>query len=91
MQTGVSDLKYLDIRLGAVAVLFATPLMADTPPPAGALPLSDVISGIEASADVQWIDEVEWDDDGYWEVEYYLTDGSKVSVKLDPMTGEPRS
>lgn len=64
--------------------------MADTPPPANSLPLSEVIAMIEATNDVRYFDEVEWDDDGYWEVEFVRADGAEVSIKLDPLTGAPR-
>ena len=30
------------------------------------------------------------DEKGYWEADYIRKDGSKVEVKLDPVTGEPR-
>ena len=68
-------------------------LAADTPPPAGAMKLSAVLAALEARVGDQLthIDEADWDDDGYWEVEYRGTDGAEVKVKLDPMTGEPRS
>lgn len=65
-------------------------VMADTPPPASALPLSQIIAQIEANNDVAYFDEIEWDDDGYWEVEYIRPDGAKVSMILDPLTGAPR-
>lgn len=76
----------LMLSLGASASAAA----ADTPPPEGALPLSQILATLEASADIRWIDEVDWDSDGYWEVEYHTTDGREVEVQLDPMTGEPR-
>lgn len=78
------------LPLAAALALMAGAAAADTPPPEGALPLSQVIAALEAADEVHWIDEVEWDDDGYWEVEYYTRDGRKVEVRLDPMTGEPR-
>ena len=77
-----------------VAALFpATVMAADTPPPADAMKLSAVITALEERVGDQlgYIDEVEWDDDGYWEIEYKGTDGASTEVKLDPVTGEPRS
>lgn len=62
---------------------------ADSPPPKQALPLSEIVTKLESRYDIAWIDEIEWDDDGYWEVEFYARDGSKVEVKIDPVTGQP--
>ncbi|MBQ2261599.1 MAG: PepSY domain-containing protein [Loktanella sp.] len=74
---------------GAVAaVLTATPLLADMPPPDNALPLSEIVAMIEQSDDIRWIDEIDWDDDGYWEVEYYTVDNRRVSAKIDPVSGQ---
>lgn len=67
--------------------------VADTPPPAGAMKLSAVLAALEASVGntFAYVDEADWDDDGYWEVEYHTTDGKKIEVKLDPLTGQPRT
>lgn len=81
----------LALALGLGGALLALPVRADgPPPPANALPLSQVIALIEAEGGIAYIDEVEWDEDGYWEVEYITTDGRKVEVELDPVTGLPR-
>ena len=53
--------------------------LADTPPPQGAKPLTELLQGIERSADFGYIDEVEWDDSAY-EVEYYTKAGGKKKV-----------
>ncbi len=72
-----------------IALMLGTGIAAaDTPPPADALPLSEIIASVEAAHDVAWIDEVDWDDDGYWEVEVYLASGGKLELRLDPLTGE---
>jgi hypothetical protein len=71
--------------------LSAAPALSDRTPPAKALPLSAIITTLEARYDIRFIDEIEWDDAGYWEVEFFTHDGSKISLKLDPVTGEPRS
>lgn len=71
--------------------LSAAPALADQVPPANALPLSAIVSALEENYDIQFIDEIDWDDDGYWEVELYTNDGAKVGLKLDPVTGEPRT
>jgi len=85
-----------EMRLFAAAVLAALiPVagMADAPPPQGAMKLSAVLAALETSVGdkLAYIDEADWDDDGYWEIEYYTTDNQKVKVKLDPMSGQPRS
>jgi len=72
------------------APALTAPALADTPPPAGSLPLSQVIALIESREDVHWIDEVEWDDDGYWEIEYHSRDGRRRKVRIDPLTGAVR-
>lgn len=59
-------------------------------PPSDAMPLSEIIATIESQADFAHVDEIEWDDDGHWDVEYYRTDGSKVSVEIDPVSGQAR-
>lgn len=69
---------------------FAGVAVADTPPPADALPLSGILAQVEADNDLRYIEEVEWDDDGYWEVEFIREDGGKVKLKIDPLTGTPR-
>lgn len=74
----------------AALILAAAPLAADTPPPDGALPLSRILSLVEASDSIRWIDEVDWDDDGYWEVEYITAEGRKVEIRVDPLSGEIR-
>lgn len=81
------------MRLFAVPAAFmmlATAAAADMPPPAGALPLSEVLAKLEAANQIQYVDDVDWDDDGYWDVEFISADGAKVKVKLDPLTGDPR-
>lgn len=70
-----------------IAMAFATPSMAR--PPDNALPLSQILSDLEASENLHYFDEIEWDSDGYWEVEYYRPDGAKVKIKIDPLTGQP--
>jgi uncharacterized membrane protein YkoI len=83
-------LRKLTLSLTAALLMAGAPALAQSTPPEGALPLSQVIAQIEAMEGVRFIDEVDWDDDGYWEVEYVMTDGRKVEVRLDPMTGQPR-
>ncbi|MGP9789688.1 PepSY domain-containing protein [Roseinatronobacter sp. NSM] len=68
----------------------AAPALADRQPPAQALPLSEIVTELEHRFDIAWIDEIEWDDDGYWEVELYARDGSKIDLKIDPVTGALR-
>jgi hypothetical protein len=61
---------------------------ADTPPPAGAQPLSAILAIVEAAHDVAYVDEVDWDDDGYLEIELYLASGAMLDLRVDPVTGE---
>lgn len=71
-----------------VALAFsAAPALADRTPPADALPLSAIVTALETQYEIEFIDEIEWDDDGHWEVEFYTTDGAKVELKIDPVTG----
>lgn len=72
--------------VGAFAL--AQPVLAE--PPADARPLSEIVTALEDADDVSHFDEIEWDDDGYWEIEYVRGDGSRVEVKIDPVSGEPR-
>jgi hypothetical protein len=59
-------------------------------PPADAKPLSEIISSLEAQDGFGHIEDVEWDSAGYWEIEYRRTDGSKIEVDVDPVSGEAR-
>lgn len=72
----------------SVLGLLAVGQPASAAPPADAKPLSEIIETLEANTDVAHVADVEWDDKGYWEVDYVRKDGSKVEVKLDPVTGE---
>ncbi|MBC8717489.1 PepSY domain-containing protein [Ochrobactrum sp. Marseille-Q0166] len=71
----------------AAAFLTATSVSAFATAPEGAK-LSDIIAKIEQTADLQYIDEVDWNDRGYYEIEYFLKNGAKVEIKIDPKTGE---
>lgn len=73
------------------ALIMAAPSLAlAAPPPPDAKPLSEIIRSIEAQGDVRYFDEIEWDDNGYWEIEYLRADGSKVKIRVDPVTGQRR-
>ncbi|MFD1791003.1 PepSY domain-containing protein [Ochrobactrum teleogrylli] len=50
--------------------------------------LSEIISKIEQTSDVSYVDEVDWNDRGYYEIEYFMKNGAKVEIKIDPKTGE---
>jgi hypothetical protein len=63
--------------------------LADTPPPQGAKPLTELLQGIEKSTDFGYIDEVEWDN-GLYEVEYFTKAGAKKKVYIDPISGNQR-
>lgn len=68
----------------------ALPAWADPPPP-DAQPLSRIIQTLEQQRDVAYFDEVEWDDDdGHWEIEYVASDGAKVEIEVDPVSGQVR-
>ncbi|MEJ5079830.1 PepSY domain-containing protein [Ochrobactrum sp. MYb379] len=71
----------------AAILLTATSASAFAAAPEGAK-LSEIISKIEQQADVQYIDEVDWNDRGYYEIEYFMKNGAKVEIKIDPNTGE---
>ena len=73
----------------AVPLLLAAPAFAQSLPPQGAQPLSQVIAGVEKTEPVRAFTEVEWDDDGYWDIEFVNQDNRRASIRIDPMTGEP--
>lgn len=50
--------------------------------------LSQILEQIEQSADFSYIDEIDWDNRGYYEIEYFLKNGAKVEVRIDPKTGD---
>lgn len=79
------------LSLIALAALFVpAPLLAQDRPPQNAMPLSQVVSGLETDlgTDLSHISEVSWDDDGYWEVEYQTRDNREVDIKVDPVSGD---
>ncbi|CAM3333840.1 PepSY domain-containing protein [Paracoccus nototheniae] len=59
-------------------------------PPADAMPLSEIVAGIETdlAAELGYIEDVQWDDDGYYEVEYRTQDNREVEMRVDPVTGD---
>ncbi|WP_248309931.1 PepSY domain-containing protein [Bosea sp. WAO] len=75
---------------GALLALALAVGPAAAAPPQNAKPLSQIVAGIEGVSGFASIKEVEWDNDGYWEIEYLKADGSRVEVKIDPVTGSPR-
>jgi hypothetical protein len=77
--------------LAAASVAAATSAAWADPPPPDAQPLSRILQALEQQGDVAWFDEIEWDDDGYWEIEYLDQRGAKVEIKVDPVSGQPRS
>ena len=51
--------------------------------------MTDLLQGIERSADFGYFDEVEWDD-GFYEVEYYTKTGTKKKIYIDPVSGNQK-
>ena len=76
------------IATALVSIAFAAPAFAQPAP--DAMPLSEILAGIEAEEGFGYFDEIDWDSDGYWEVEYYRADGAKVEVDIDPVSGQAR-
>lgn len=73
----------------ASAVLAASTVAAFAVTPEGHK-LSEIIAKIEQNADVQYIKEVEWSRRrGTYKIEYMRKDGAKVTIRIDPKTGEP--
>lgn len=71
----------------ASAILAATSLSAHAAAPTGTK-LSEIIAKIEQTPDFHYVDEVDWSDRGHYEIEYYLKNGTKVEVRIDPTTGK---
>lgn len=71
----------------ASALLILAPLNAYAAPPEGTK-LSEIIAKVEQTADVEYVDEVDWNDRGYYEIEYFMKNGAKAEIKIDPKTGE---
>ena len=63
-------------------------LAQESPPLQGARPLSDLLATIEKSGDFRNFDEIEWEH-GVYEVEYYTKAGAKMTVRIDPVSGNP--
>lgn len=81
--------KALGFAALGLALALAAPASAQRVPPQGALPLSQIIAGVEKAQPVSSFREVEWDDDGYWDIEFINTQNRSDSIRIDPMTGEP--
>lgn len=84
----------MTIRIIALAALVAAPtaLVAQEIPPAGAMPLSQLVTKLETdlAAELGHITDISWDDDGYWEVEYHNAENREVEIRVDPATGNVR-
>jgi hypothetical protein len=76
--------------LAGLIALAAPVAFAQDRPPATALPLSQIVTNLEAQG-AQAFAEIDWDDDGYWEVEYWNAEGNRVEIRIDPVSGQPRS
>ncbi|MGZ3216149.1 PepSY domain-containing protein [Paracoccus sp. T5] len=80
------------LRSLATLGLILSPVIASAQdaPPAGAMPLSEILAKAEADlgGDLGHFSEIEWDDDGYYDVEYHNAEDREVSLRLDPMTGD---
>ena len=72
-----------------LTAMTALPALADSPPPADAKALSELLQTVEQEAGFAYVDEIEWDD-GLYEIEYYTDDGATKEVKIDPVSGETR-
>lgn len=60
----------------------------DDVPPAGSLPLSHILNGVERAHAPARVTDVEFDDD-HWEIE--LHDGDReIELKINPRTGQPK-
>ena len=83
----------MTLRMMAAMALITAPtaLLAQDMPPADAMPLSEILAGIEADlgAELGHVDEVDWDDDGYYDIEYRTADNREVRVRIDPVSGQP--
>lgn len=83
----------MTLRMMAAMALITAPtaLLAQDMPPADAMPLSEILAGIEADlgAELGHFDEVDWDDDGYYDIEYRTADNREVRVRIDPVSGQP--
>lgn len=73
----------------ALALGFAAPALADPPPPADAMPLSQILETLEQESGFSHFEDIEWDD-GVWEIEYRSDDNREVRVDIDPVSGEAR-
>lgn len=81
-------MKKLVAPAALLLVLSTAPAALASPPPADALPLSEILRMVEQREDIAYFDEVEWDDDGYWEIEFVTPGGTKSKIRVDPLNGE---
>lgn len=77
----------LPAALLLVGLGFGAPVSAE--PPAGALPLSEVLRSLEDQGLVTYFIEVKWDEAGFWDLRYIDEAGEPAEVRLDPRTALP--
>lgn len=73
----------------AAAFVIIAPLSVHAAPPQGTK-LADIIAKVEQTPEIDYVDEVDWNDRGYYEIEYYMKNGAKAEIKIDPKTGETK-
>ncbi len=77
----------LPAALFFISTTLAIPAFAE--PPAGSLPLSEVLRSLEDQGLVSYFLEVQWDEEGYWDLRYIDAAGDPVEARLDPRTALP--
>ena len=50
--------------------------------------LSEIITKIEQSADVEYVLEADWNRRGFYKIDYMMKNGAKATIRIDPKTGE---
>lgn len=75
--------------MALTASIPTVPVLADQPPLAGAMPLSEIIAKLEQRSDFAYVREIDLDD-GFYEVEFRTKDGRDIQLTIDPRSGTPR-
>jgi hypothetical protein len=78
----------------ALSLVLAAPALvppALAAPPPDARPASEILRLVEQRPDFRHLEEMEWDDDGHWEIEIITRDGGKLTLRIDPVSGEART
>jgi hypothetical protein len=69
----------------ALAASLAFPAAAE--PPAGALPLSEILRVVEEQEEVAFVERLAWSEEGHWRIAFVTARRASAELRMDPRTG----